>query len=161
MTRPFGDTIQNGCNTPLNERAGMVPQMQGALQNYFQPMTFVQIGKFISGGFMVETGTPVNFRGVMMPAKARTLEQKKEGERKWVWWTLFCTPELQLRPDDVNSYLNDQFRCIDTKNWDIYGFMEYTLVQDYTGTISNLVYDPAGKLVDDGNQVAPPELETE
>lgn len=150
-------TIENAKNTPLNQKAGMVPQMQGAIQNYYQPMTFIKIGKAVKGGFIVENGDPVNFRGAMVPYQPNALEQQKYGERKWIWWELFCTPELKLFPDDVAAYLSDQYRCMAVQPFDLNNFRVYKLVQDYNNTITNLVYDEEGKLVDDGNQEAPAE----
>lgn len=139
----------------------MVPQMDGAMQNYYQPMTFVTIGKIISGGFVVEEGDPVNFRGVMVPHKPTELQIKAQGQRKWVWWKLFCTPELKLLPDDVAVYLSDQYRCISVEPYDLYNFRVYVIIQDYSSTIANVVYDGDGKVVDDGNQDVQPEVVTE
>lgn len=156
------NTIKNGKDTPLNAKAGSVPQLQGALQGWYQPMTFIIIGKFLDSGFLKETGTPVNFRGVMMPYKPRQLDIKRQGQRKWKWWTLFCTPELQLAIDDGVAYLAEQMRCMALEDWKLYGFMKYTLIEDYEGTIQNLVYDPdTAEVVDDGNKTAPAELVTD
>lgn len=153
-------TIQNGKDTPLNARAGFLPQMQGGLQSYYQPMTFIQLGKFLVSGFVQETGTPTNFRGVMVPHKPRELEIKKQGERKWKWWDLYCTPELVLKVDDAASYLDDPYRCMASTDYSLEGFKHYVIIQDYAGVISNMVYD-SGKFMDDGNQVAPAQLVTE
>jgi hypothetical protein len=154
-------TIQLGANVPLNARAGSIPQMQGALQGWYQPMTFIQIGKFLDTGFVSEIGTPTNFRGVMMPYKPRQLDLKRQGQRQWKWWALFCTPELQLGIDDAVKYLEGQFRCYSSEDWRIEGFMKYVLIEDYKGTIANVVYSTDGHIVDDGNQTGPANVVTE
>ena len=156
-------TIQNGANVPLNAKFGTVPQMNGALQGWYQPMTFIQIGKFLDTGFVSEEGNPVNFRGVMMPYKPKQLDLKRQGQRKWKWWQLFCTPELQLNLDDAAKYLNGQFRIYSLEDWHQEGFMKYVLVEDYKGTIANVVYEPdTGDIVtdDQGNSSGSPNVVT-
>lgn len=152
--------IQNAKNIPLNERAGRVPDVSGALKDWYQPMIFTPVGKALSGGFVVESGDPINFQGVMMPHKPTMLEQKAQGERKWQWFDVFSTPQLPLEVDDVIVYLLDQYRVMGSDPWKLYGYMRYTLIRDYSGVISNFVYD-AGQLVDDGNKTGPAELVTE
>lgn len=148
-------TIQNGCNTPLNARQGSVPQMQGAMQGWYQPMTFVSIGKFLDTGFLYEVGQPTNFRGVMIPYKPRELDIKRQGQRRWKWWTLLCSPELVLSIDDgaIDNF-EIQYRCANSLDYSRYGYRSYTLIEDYKGTISNLVYDNSGNVTDDKNQNA-------
>lgn len=161
MAPSFNKTIQNGKDRPLNALQGTLPQMQGALQSYYQPMTFIQIGKFLDTGFVTETGTPVNFRGVMTPHKPKQLDLKRQGQRKWSWWDIWGTPELQLGIDDAVKYLDRQFRCYSREDWSQEGFMHYVLIEDYKGTIQNIVYDDSGNIVDDGNQNAMPNVVTE
>lgn len=161
MAPPFNRTIQNAKDIPLNAKAGTLPQMNGALQGWYQPMTFIQIGKFIDSGFLTETGIPVNFRGVMIPHKPKQLELKRQGQRKWKWWDVFSTPELRLSVDDAVKYLEGQFRCYSFEDWSQEGFMHYVLIEDYKGTIDNLVYDNDGNIVDDGNQSGPANVVTE
>ena len=148
-------TIQNGANRPINSNQGFMPQMQGGLQGYYQPMTFVSIGKFLDTGFVYEVGEPINFRGVMIPYKPRQLDIKRQGQRRWKWWTLFCTPELILAIDDgVIDNFEAQFRCANSLDYSRNGFMECTLIQDFMGTINNLVYDNSGNVTDDNSQNA-------
>ena len=154
-------TIKNGKDTPLNAKAGTVPQMEGALKGWYQPMIFIPIGKFLDSGFVQETGTPINFRGVLTPYKPTQLEIKKQGQRKWKWWSLIATTELQLTVDDALAYLNNQMRCMSSEDWSLEGFMKYVLIQDYLGTIQNLVYDTDGSLTTDGNQSAPEQVVTD
>lgn len=153
--------IQNAKNIPLNERAGRVPDVSGALKDWYQPMIFVPIGKAISGGFVIETGDPINFQGAMMPHKPTLNEIRAQGERKWQWFDVFTTPQLPLKADDVLAYLDVQYRVMAIDPWKLYGFQKYTIILDYSGTISNLVYDIGGSLVDDGNTQGPAELVTE
>lgn len=154
-------TIKNAKDTPLNAKAGTVPQMEGALRGWYQPMTFIPIGKFLDSGFVQEQGTPINFRGVLTPYKPTQLEIKKQGQRKWKWWSLLSTTELRLNVDDALAYLTNQMRCMQSEDWSLEGFMKYVLIQDYIGTIQNLIYDPTdGSITTDGNQSAPEQVVT-
>lgn len=127
-------TIQNGKNTPLNTNSGTVPNVNGAMLNWFQPMIFTVVTKIVVGGEVVETGTPINFRGVIQPLSNRDLLIKPEGERAWTWYMLHADPSLALNVDDVVNYLGQQTRVMARKDYRLYGYIYYELIQDYTGS---------------------------
>lgn len=127
-------TIQNGKNTPLNTNSGTVPNVNGAMLQWFQPMVFTVVTKIVVGGEVVETGTPVNFRGVIQPLSNRDLLIKPEGERAWTWLMLHADPSLTLNVDDVVNYLGQQTRVMARKDYRLYGYVYYELIQDYTGS---------------------------
>jgi hypothetical protein len=127
-------TIANGANRPLFDKSGTVPDLSGALQDYFQNMTFDQITKTTKDFQVVETTTPVNFRGVIMPLSDRQLFLKPEGQRAWTWFLLYSDPVLQLNVDDVVLWKGVQTRVMALKDWGLNGYIEYHLVQDWTGS---------------------------
>lgn len=127
-------TIQNGKNTPLNTNSGTVPNVNGAMLQWFQPMIFTAVTKIVVGGEVIETGTPINFRGVIQPLSNRDLLIKPEGERAWTWYMLHADPSLSLNVDDVVNYLGQQTRVMARKDYRLYGYMYYELIQDYTGS---------------------------
>lgn len=127
-------TIQNAANVPLNQSSGTVPDVNGALQQWFQPMTFVPIIKQTVGGQVVETGDPINFRGVIQPLSNRDLLIKPEGQRAWTWQMLHSDICLPLKVDDVVIYLGVQTRVMALRDFRIYGYFYYELVQDWTGS---------------------------
>lgn len=127
-------TIQNGKNSPLNTNTGTLPNVNGALLNWLQPMVFITVTKIVIGGEVVEIGTPINFRGVIQPLSARDLMIKPEGERAWTWLMLHADPSLALNNDDVVTYLGVQTRVMGKKDYSKYGYIEYQLVQDWTGS---------------------------
>lgn len=126
-------TIQNASAIPLNQKAGTVPDVSGALTDWFQPMTFTTIVKTVVGFEVVETPTNVTFQGVVQPLSARQLMLKPEGQRAWTWLKLHADPVLKLQVDDVVSYLGVQTRVMARKDYALYGYVEYDLVQDWTG----------------------------
>lgn len=127
-------TISNGKNTPLNVRTGTIPDVSGALLSWFQPMVFGVVTKTASGFQVVETVVDTSFRGVIQPLTDRQLMLKPEGQRAWTWLMLHSDTSLQLNVDDVVIYLGEQTRVMARKDYSIYGYLQYSLVQDWTGS---------------------------
>ena len=128
------NTIQNASNIPLNVATGTVPNVNAAMANWYQPMQFGVVSKSNVGFELQETQEIINFRGVIQPLKERSLAIKPEGQRAWTWLWLHSDTSLQLEVDSVVTYLGVQTRVMGRKNYSIYGYMEYELVQDWTGS---------------------------
>lgn len=126
--------IKNGKDTPLNQNSGTVPDMSGALLNWFQAMTFGLITKATVGFQVVETASEINFQGVWQPLSGRELMLKPEGQRAWSWWWLHADPSLNLKVDDIVVYKTKQYRVMSKKNYELYQYVEYHLVTDWTGS---------------------------
>ncbi len=126
-------TIRNASDIPLNIRQGTVPDVSGAILDWFQAMTFTVIAKSISAFQVVETPTVVNFRGVIQPLSGRQIMMKPEGQREWDWLLLYSDTALQLNIDDVVTYIGVQYRVMAKKDFSLYGYMDYHIVEDYTG----------------------------
>lgn len=127
-------TIFNAANRPLNVDTGTVPDVSGALKDYFQPMVFTTIVKSVVGFQDVETPTVTNFQGVIQPFTERQLMLKPEGQRAWTWFLLHAEPVLTLQVDDVTNWLGKQTRVMSRKDFGLYGYVEYHLVQDWEGS---------------------------
>jgi len=138
----FSNTIANAANRPLNAVAGTLPDVSGALRNWFQPLTFGRVVKSVVGFQDVETETQVPFRGVVFPLTDRQISYKPEGQRAWTWKALFTDAVLRLDVDEIVIFHGKQTRIMATKNWSQYGFIEYHLVQDWTGS------DPTTGIID-------------
>lgn len=126
--------FSNGSNRPLNTNSGTVPDVSDVLLDWFQKMTFDVVIKTVSGFELVETTTPVEFQGVIQPLSGKQLMIKPEGQRAWNWMLLHADPSLSLEPDDIVIYLGVRYRVYQQKQYDIYGYREYQLAEDYTGT---------------------------
>lgn len=126
--------INNAADRLLNVSAGAIPNVIGALYSYFQPMTFVPIQKTVSGFQLVESARPIELMGVIQPFTPRQLALKPEGERAWTWWKLNCEPSVILQVDSCIQYLGQQYRVASRKDFRIYGYIEFDLVQDWTGS---------------------------
>lgn len=126
--------IQNGRDTPLNANSGTLPDVNDAILDWFQAMTFGVVTKSTVGFQAVETQSQISFQGVWQPLTERQLQMKPEGERAWSWFWLHASPNLILQVDDVVTYLGTQYRVMSNKDFRLYGYVEYHLVQDYTGS---------------------------
>ena len=125
--------IKNAADNPIFYKGGTIPDVSGAMQDYFQQMTFTMVAKIVAGFQVSEVASPLNFPGVIQPFTDEQLMQKPEGQRTWTWYLLHADPVLELLIDDVVLWDGKQTRVMDKKNFRLYGFVEYSLVQDWTG----------------------------
>jgi hypothetical protein len=97
-------------------------------------MTFTLIQKSVVNFQVVETPISINFWATLQPFTPRMLQLKPEGQRAWSWFTLHAEPGVILKVDDVVNYLNHQYRVMSKTNFELYGYVLYELVQDFTGS---------------------------
>lgn len=126
--------ITNAADSRLFQNPGTLPDMSTTMLEYFQPMIFKQLVKSVVDFQNVEVPTDINFQGVMQPLTEQALRMKPEGQRSWKWYWLHAEPGLSLKPDDVVTYQGQQYRVMTKKDYSQYGYAEYHLVQDYTGS---------------------------
>lgn len=127
-------TIFNAKNRPLNEGAGSVPDISGAIMDRFQPMQFNIVSRAVEAFQAVEEMEVVNFRGVIGQMSGRALELKPEGQRSWSWAVVYSDLALQLNVDDVVKYLDQQYRVMWTDPvTKLNGYRVYHIAQDWTG----------------------------
>lgn len=126
--------ISNAKDTPLGANSGTVPNVSGAMQGWFQPMQFTRVTKTVENFVVVETAETINFRGVWQPLSARQLSMKPEGQRSWKWFKVHAEIGTILVPDEVITYLGNQYRVEAHADFSLYGFVDYDLVEDFTGS---------------------------
>jgi hypothetical protein len=129
--------IKNAASKPLFEKSGTVPDVSGAMQDYFQPMQFTPTQKTVTGFQVAEVPNPINFQGTWQPLTDRQLSLKPEGQRAWTWYWLHADPVLTLEVDDVVLWNNKQTRVMSRMDFSLYGYVMYHLVQDWTGAGPN------------------------
>jgi hypothetical protein len=125
--------IVNGANVPLGSIGGTVPDVSGALQDYFQKMVFTPLVKTVSGFQVVEDAFPIEFQGTIQPYRPRDLALRPEGQRAWSYFQLHAEPGIILKVDDVVEYLGKQFRVVSKTNFLLYGYVLYELATDWIG----------------------------
>lgn len=125
--------IKNAASILLDQACGNLPDVSGALQGWFQKMTFYRVTKTITNFEVVEDSVPFSFQGVWQPLSARQISFKPEGQRAWKWFQVHAEPSLLLNPDEVIVYQGTQFRVKGTSNYDEYGYVKYDLIEDFIG----------------------------
>ncbi len=125
--------FKNGKDTALNANSGTLPDMGNAMLDYFQKMTFGVVTKSVQGFQAVETVVNVDFQGVWQPLTERQIQLKPEGQRAWPWFWLHSTPDLVLEVDDIITYLGVQYRVMSNKDYRLYNYVEYHLIEDFEG----------------------------
>lgn len=123
--------INNASSIPLSSNTGTLPDMFGALQDWFQPMTFGVITKTVVDFQVIETVVNTQFMGVWQPLTGRKLEMRAQGQRQWNWFMLHADLALTLHIDDIIIYLNKQFRVMADKDYSLYKYRYYELQEDY------------------------------
>lgn len=123
--------ISNGSDRLLSQNPGTLPDVSGALFEWFQTITFIQIVKTIINFQSVETQVPTTFQGVWQPFTDQQLTLKPEGQRSWKWFMLHAQPSLILKPDDIVSYQGEKFRVMSKRDYKEYGYIEYHCIGDY------------------------------
>ena len=126
--------IKNGSENSIQFQTGTVPDVSGAMQDYFQNITMTQIVKSVVGFQAVETQNPWSFFGVIQPFSPRQLMLLPEGQRAWTWFTLHAEPSVTLQVDDIMIWNGKQTRVMSRKDFTLYGYVEYSLVTDWVET---------------------------
>lgn len=123
-------TIVNGKDRRIGTAS--LPNVAGALSGLLQPLVFTIITKEVVDGEVRETRTDVAGRGVIQPFTERQLLIKPEGQRAWTWLMCHAEAGLPLKVDDVVTYVDVDTRVMAIKDFGVYGYLEYHLVQDWT-----------------------------
>lgn len=124
--------LKNGKDTPLNQNSGTLPDVSTALKNWMQPMTFGLVTKVVENFQVKETMLNISFQGVWQPFSPKQLLLKPEGQRSWSWFWLHAETGLNLEPDQVVTYVNKQYRVMAKNDYNLYGYVEYHLIEDFT-----------------------------
>ena len=126
--------IHDAANVPLSSNPGTLPNMSDAVSNWFQLLNFQQIVKQVINFVVVESTIPILFQGIVITFTPRQLTMKPEGQRLWKWKQVICWPGVPLKPDDVILYENIQYRVMASIDFKQYGYWEFHIVEDYTGS---------------------------
>lgn len=123
--------IKNAADTLLNENPGTLPQVNGAMRNWFSQITIKILTKSVKEFKAIETAVEVNFLGVWESQPPEMLEIKPEGQRSWDWVNVWCESAMIMNIDDFVVYQDKIYRVMKKTNWSIYGYVQYELVKDY------------------------------
>ena len=130
------NTIGNAKDIPLNLQRGTLPDVSGALRDYFQLLTFTIITKSTIAFQVKETSAEVSFWGFIKSLTGTKLLQKPEGQRDWNWFHIYAQFDansmiVNLKTDDIVVYNSMRLRIMSKKNVGLYGYIDYEAIEDY------------------------------
>lgn len=128
------DTLTIGASLFFLEPPG-VPNLASVLNNWMVPLTFEIISKSIGENYSVkERAKIVRLQGIWQPFSTQQLKMLSYGQRKWKWFMMHARPTPALDIDDIVKYLTVPYRVVHKNDYTLNGFIEYHLIDDYTGS---------------------------
>ena len=124
-------TIKNAKDINLSQSPGTLPDVSGAMRNWFQKMTFIVITQTMVNHRVVDSLVSTNFEGVIQPLSDQMLSIKSIGERKWKWHVVHADTSLALTPGDKLTYLGEKYRVMSKGDYSKYGYVKYDLVEGF------------------------------
>jgi hypothetical protein len=107
----------------------MIPRVSDALWGIQGQMKFRRVTKDPVDFQMEElTSDATTFFAVMAPIPEQKLLVKPEGQRSWMWWSLWTRTALNV-DDIVVDAANVRFRVMSVHQWGAAGFREYQLTE--------------------------------
>lgn len=113
-----------------------LPQVGDVVMSWARPITVGLVTKTMQDGEVVETVEEIDTRGMLQPFTASQLAIKPEGQRTWDWTALHAMPDLALTLDDIVTIFGRRFRVMTKKDYTLYGYLRYELVENYTEAIN-------------------------
>lgn len=116
-----------------------LPNVGSALVSLSQPIKLQKIIKTTVGFQVVEETVEYSSMGVLQPFTDIQLSLLPEGQRVWenVW--LHILPAVKLQVDDRIVINSKGYRVMAFKDYSDYGYMEFHLLQDYSGSDPKVV----------------------
>ncbi len=128
--------IQNACERSLfDDGVPTMPNVRDALLDRFKTLQFNKTIKIQVDFQIQEKDKLIVLAGLWTPLQPSKLVIKPEGQRSWKWFQLITTSDVDFRTDDIVKDLADgiTYRIMESSDWLNEGFVEYHLVQNYTG----------------------------
>lgn len=101
---------------------------------WLKPMVFLVVTKSQVNFQTYEEEEKISFDGVWQPFSDRKLQMKPEGQRSWKWFTCHSFSQLPLDVDMIIEYVSKKYRVMEIRAYPEYGYYEYHLVDDYSGS---------------------------
>ena len=110
-----------------------LPTVQDTVSGWFQPMTIGVVSAIPqSDGKVKNSVKAFNTAGIIIPGDDEKLVVLKEGERSWVSSTLYTQKAFNVPTDTILIVAGMQFRVMKQKDYSSYGYVRYSLLQDFT-----------------------------
>ena len=123
--------ITNAKDTTLDQITGTLPNVSNAMLDWFQKITFILIKKSVVNFKLLEERSPYIFMGIVESITPTKLLMKPEGQRQWNYLNIWTLPNVELKIDDIFSYMGKEYRIERKNDWSVYGYLEFEAVEDY------------------------------
>ena len=130
--------IINANQFNLNQISPNLPQLSETVNNWFQNITLYLIAKTVPNFKVLETPTKISFQGNWQFVPAEALKIENMGERSWKYAKLWTQIGVAITTDDIIQYQGTNFRIIEKIDWTSSGYIEFSLVQDFTNVVSGV-----------------------
>lgn len=122
-----------GRNLKISQMNSGLPQMTNALTGWEVAVVANYVKQEIIDGDIVDSSYTKKMQGVLQPLKAEQIALKPEGQRSWAWYWLHVKPQYdKLRTEQIVLINNIPYKVMAVKNYDIYGYIEYEVIRDYS-----------------------------
>ena len=123
--------------TPANSpkavtATGVLPFVGESMRDWFSPMTLGIVRVENVDGEAVESVKWRQTMGVVMPMKEQRILNKPEGQRAWIWKSMYTAAGVQLALNDILEDSDKiRYRVMGKADYSQAGYMYYELAQDY------------------------------
>lgn len=109
-----------------------MPQMQSAFSGWMTTFVLNVITQSTVDGFVVESTTPITYKGTVQPLSPEQTALKPDGQRSWEWLQIHVlTGQNNLKTNDRVVYNEKPFKVMSVKDYTLNNYVEYHLVADY------------------------------
>jgi len=113
-----------------------LPNVSAAVSGYSRPITVSRLAKRMQDGELIEEETVVEGMGTLQPFTPQQLQIKPEGQRTWDWMGLHCVANqysnLDFAIDDILTVFGKRYRVMSKRDFTLYGYIQYELVEGFT-----------------------------
>ena len=122
----------NAKDRPFGQSAAGLPDVSEGITSFFQPLTFGVITQTVVDGYTNDAVVSVSTKGMWSPMSPQEVAIKPEGERAWIWDSVFCLPDIVLYPGDRIVYQGVNYKVMSKRDWAAYGYLEYSVVNEFS-----------------------------
>lgn len=116
----------------LNQITAM-PQMKAAFAGWTYAISLQVVTQEVrDNGFVDNTESSINFKGVIQPLQPNKIMLKPEGQRSFEWLQIHCLDRnVDLSTNDRIIYNDRKFKVMAKNDYGLNNYIEYHAIEDY------------------------------
>ena len=108
-----------------------MPQVDLGVDRFLSPLIIEKLQVSVVDGFAQKVPIVIKTLGVIQPMKPQELLVKPEGQRAWRWYTLHCSVNVELKPNDRVRIRNMVYKVMDKLDYSRSSYLQYGLIEDF------------------------------